>query len=219
MTTHCINLTSAESLGFVNKRVSILWRPVKGAPCNPEAYLLGVHKGIWGIHADVNRDDGVFRVKQPYQPGDVLIGREAWQYYDTDGQSVVGICYKASFNPKVDGSAEDQEAVKWFDVSYDIAFTCGSIIDYMEVMGESWRSAATMPRWAARHRHVIKSVGVKRCQDVTYGEMIDSGYGEPDVTEQGTERLVNVAYTFRNANKKAWDANLWMWMYEVEEAT
>ena len=48
-------------------------REVKGAPTNTESYLLGVHQGVWGIHADVEKDDGVWRGKCPFgQPGDQL---------------------------------------------------------------------------------------------------------------------------------------------------
>jgi hypothetical protein len=172
MSEHCINLTSHESLGFVNKRVSILWRPVKGAPCNPEAYLLGVHKSIWGIHADVNRDDGVFRVKQPYQPGDVLISDE-------------GVLLHEGYPP-------------------------------------------------IRSMRVIKSVSVKRCQDVTEQEASRScepipvpGCGVDDQWCHGScKRHGHCTYLAggRKAFKamidarypKAWDANLWMWRYEVE---
>lgn len=243
--THCINLTSHESLGFVNKRVSIIWRPVHnpaeykrhtiapqerlGHPKKHDAPYVDAYcsekktlenpRGMsrdWHWWDEYDRCGDLFAVC-PYQPGDVLIGREAWALYQTinyirryDGAA----CYDPSdglATYKVDGYENID------DLKTHIRLMSGCDLEAILVHGDTWRSAATMPSWAARHRHVVKSVSVKRCQDVTYSEMIDSGYGEPAVTEQGTERLVNVAYTFRKANEKAWDANLWLWRYEVGE--
>lgn len=54
-------------------------RPVKGAPTNPEAYLLGLYKptATWGIHADIDKDGGVWRGHCPFgQPNDRLWVKE-----------------------------------------------------------------------------------------------------------------------------------------------
>lgn len=229
MKTHCINLTPHESLGFVNKRVSILWRPVEPQPPTWIDEFVPSASGDFLSRGPFIQDpDGFFNNGKPFsvrmsdkaykcpygKPGDVLIGREAWGYAGGDEylyQMEIGsVGYKA-------------------DAETDIRYAGGYI------PGGKWRSAATMPRWAARHRHVIKSVSVKRCQDVTEQEASKScepipvpGCGVDDQWCHGScKRHGHCTYLAggRKAFKamidarypKAWGANLWMWRYEVVE--
>lgn len=251
MKTHCINLSSHESLGFVNKRVSIIWRPVhnpteykrhtiapqeeRGDPKKHDAPYVDAYcsekktlenpRGMsrnWHWWDEYDRCGDLFAVC-PYQPGDVLIGREAWS-----PKHVKCNCYEQPCD------------CCYIDVEYHAD---GAVIRYDEWdISEGWEfpraakvgnlSAATMPRWAARHRHVIKSVSVKRCQDVTEEEAIASGVhkvkdccyvikGDPS-DRAGichTSPWTPFALMMQRRHPKQWDANDWMWRYEVEEAT
>jgi hypothetical protein len=225
MSEHCINLSSHESRGFVNKRVSIIWRTVEPQP------VLIDPRGRWAFHPDhTPKDDHDWYVSwwkkayeqpelinryAPYQPGDVLIGREAWQ-----------ICEKRELIP-----GEFTKQSQWnrsMYVVYRATVPSETHPHHPEWGKQVWRSSTTMPSWAARHRHVIKSVSVKQCQDVTEAEASRSC----ERLEISPATIDGVAVhpmtsTYQDAFKamiekrypKAWDANLWMWRYEVEEAT
>lgn len=280
MKTHCINLSSHESLGFVNKRVSIIWRPVhnpteykrhtiapqeeRGDPKKHDAPYVDAYcsekktlenpRGMsrnWHWWDEYDRCGDLFAVC-PYQPGDVLIGREAWQIrrWISDGGEVQ-VFYKADppdkywSLPVLAHEYDYEEAEQWVDRDFEKHVmclpSCRLVKDDDVEGGEryewdnaelSWRSAATMPRWAARHRHVIKSVSVKRCQDVTEQEAMASGVhkvkdccyvikGDPS-DRAGichTSPWTPFALMMQRRHPKQWDANDWMWRYEVEEAT
>jgi len=213
MTTHCINLTSHESLGFVNKRVSILWRPVNHQPVHAHLWYCIQGKACFTNNPHQGEKDHGPEIHAPYQPGDVLIGREAFSFDHYNLYPGYPIVYRADYatgtEPETEGGKTwSPEQKAWYPFR--------------------WRSAATMPSWAARHRHVIKSVSVKRCQDVTEAEASRSCERlEISPATIGGVAVHPMTSTYQAAFKamidarypKAWDENLWMWRYEVEEAT
>jgi hypothetical protein len=216
MKTHCINLTPHESLGFVNKRVSIIWRPVEPQPLGEVTSAVYWSDGLWRIYhepapnilkdgSQAGRVVGL-RLKSPCgKPGDVLIGREAWQIYHMTGC----VIYKAD----IDECGQCPATTPFGDKIF------------VTPKGP-WQSASTMPAKYARHRHIIKSVSVKRCQDVTEAEASKSCERlEISPATVGGVAVHPMTSTYQAAFKamidarypKAWDANLWMWGYEVEE--
>lgn len=233
MKTRVINLTAHEAAGF-QRGATVFVRECKVQPPNHDSLQVGIivsstdrrERGKFtfgwidphGSCFTIRGRESKLYVKAPWDIGDLIIGREAWQIYDTDGLSTVGICYKASYNPFATGSAESQGAVKWFDVSPEIADGAKRTIEHMEVMGESWRSAAVMPQWAARVRRIVTAVSLKRCQELTEGEIEAAGYdGDCPVGHIPSYQAGKHTYHFAQANAKMWAENKFVWVTSVKE--
>lgn len=198
-------------------------RVVKGAPANPEAYVLGIYQGTWGIHADVERDDGVWRGRCPYgQPGDRLWVRETWYCDD----------YRVQSGPYL--QPHD------FDVAEERAtggmvYAADGLTPY-EAEQPVWRPSIHMPRWACRLVLEITDVRVQRLQAINYEDAIAEGIPDPatcaafphHMTETPEQFARRKAYPQRSfaelwdsingKSPTSWCANPWVWVVEFRKA-
>lgn len=169
-------------------RKTVTRRVVKGAPTNRESYVLGIHKGTWGIHADVEKDEGVWRGECPYgQPGDRLWLREAWQAWtEFDGMPPRAIPEDSGINYLADGNVWDARK----------------------------RPSMFMPRWASRITLEVKSVRVERLQAITEAEAIAEGF---DMSKWKARRDFIYLWDQLNADRGyGWLSNPWVWRVEFE---
>lgn len=196
-------------------------RVVKGAPINRGSYLLGVYQGTWGIHADVDKEGGLWRGQCPYgQPGDRLWVREAHL-----------------LDPPIDGT--------WPSVGDSFASVSDIPERYRDprhvlyradgkLTGEwRWRPSIHMPRWASRITLEVTDVRVERLQDITEADAIVEGIerdeNHPELWKRGPLRndLIPTPWTgfprlaFQSLweginGTDSWDANPWIWVVEFK---
>lgn len=134
--------------------------------------------------ATIDRDQVFFEYEStldlvipPYAPGDLLWARETWWRGEYD------------FTPD-DPKGTPPEASLFYRA--------------VGVRRISWKSPVTMPRWASRMTLRVRSVAVKRVQDITADEAIDTGAYSTNET---------FVECFGPA---AWDANPWCAFVAVE---
>jgi len=181
-------------------------RVMKDAPLGAAAYCLGVYKGVWGIHEDVNRDEGVHRFKCPYGvPGDRLWVRETWA------------------PSKALDDVPTMRLASGFPCEYRAG---GTSIDGLERLVErgGWRPSIFMPRKASRILLEVTEVRVERLQ----------GISEADAMAEGVERIElgpfqvaglpvhPMTSSYKEAFEKLWEtingkrapwaSNPWVWV-------
>lgn len=176
-------------------------RVVKHAPLLSTSYLLGVHKGVWGIHADVEQDGGVWRGKCPYgSVGDRIWVRETWRPTAVSNGLGTQITYMA-----------DQRS-SWKNGSG------------LSIASDKQRPSIRMPRWASRITLEITDVRVQRLHQISEedskAEGVDPGCltcGENCVRAGGCG-YCRPAYRdsfcglWKEINgPESWDVNPWIW--------
>ncbi len=120
-------------------------------------------------------------IKCPYgKPGDRLWVRETWNEYECredgyDDDFKVAVCYKASYDEQLDGSAEMQGAVKWYEVDEIIFDKFFHKIEQYEICGDKWHPSIHMPRWASRITLEVTNVRVERVQSISEEDAIAEG--------------------------------------------
>lgn len=195
-------------------------RIVKGAPINPGAYLLGLHapSGVWGIHADVNHDEGVWRGKCPFGfPGHRLWVRETWAtdlHNEQDSPSrIKELCEDAGY--RVDPG--HPAGPIWYQ-SDGAVRRWGGI--YVDVQGR-WRPSIHMPRWASRITLEITNIRVERLQEIS----------EEDAQAEGFRKAHLHGYLWTTAKSEfldgwnrihgpgSWELNPWVWVVEFKRIT
>lgn len=131
MKTRCINLKQSEVLGLLDGSITALWRPVKDQSMG----IIVTSRGFKPLVL-ANRNNKVAEIHCPYgQPGDVLIGREAFRQLYAGGVTLGGRpAYRADIGR--DGNADKVQ----------------------NSPGMSWRSAAQMPAALSRIRRELVSV-------------------------------------------------------------
>ncbi len=125
---------------LLDGRKSVTRRVVKPQPTNPRFNNIG-----W-----LGWDDGHgYKMRQPYQPGDILYVRETWAECEDTG----GYLYRAwpRFEPK-----DEDEAMKR--------------------LGLKWRPSIHMPKEAARLFLRVTGVWVERLHDMTANQAMDEGF-------------------------------------------
>lgn len=135
---------------------------------------------IWGAISG----KGEYCWKSPYQPGQIIYGREPWMrapnLNNAYGQPMEPIKYKASVTAQ-----------------------------YIEEWSSRWSSAAAMPKEAARIFLRIESVSVKRCQDVTQSDALSMvevlDFPKPIESFQ--------SYYISRFGQESWDNNDWIWLF------
>ena len=174
-------------------RKTLTRRLVKPQPTNPRFNNIG-----W-----LGWDDGHgYKMRQPYQPGDILYVRETW----AENPMVNGYAYKAWFNTE-NGDAE--KADKLFE----------------------WRPSIHMPKEAARLFLRVTDVQVERLQEITTAECVREGIPRKSLAEVGEAFTIGqFSDLWDSTIKKAdlstcgWNANPWVWVIRFkrigkEEAT
>ena len=162
MAEHIICLSDLESRGGA----TLIVRPVmpqpeaiKGTP------YLDPGTGEWCMGGYYIGDTPVCEVLGHHPlgvPGDVLLGKEAWQAFAIRYDEYHGEYYDEPWDGEV--LQEDLEEKLFLD----FRATCTE--------GPApWRSPVTMPRWAIRWRRTVVEAGVMRVHDLTYDQMVSTG--------------------------------------------
>jgi hypothetical protein len=197
-------------------------RIIKGAPTNKESYLLGLYRPTmtWGIHRDVEADDGAWKSQCPFgQPGDRLWVRECHMNW-------------WSLNP------ENPEGPRVF--SHVAAYRADG---YELEAGEKWIPSIHMLRAACRIVLEIVSVRVERlneiseedalaegitCQKVITGAYYAAGHhevtgdryfyegGSDEGYESAGDAFAELWESVYGAG--SWAANQWVWVVEFKVA-
>lgn len=170
MAERFINLRTWEVRAFLAGKKTRLTRVVKPQPVEEDGIPLNVSCD-WYYPTVVDRHGEeqpaerlVFGFSTAYAgwpcplggPGDVLIGREAWQDWCPIWNGAWCGCGSADMRAKTHRPA------------------------YMATPDErevptKWRSSSTMPRWASRIRLHVEAVRVQRVQEITEEEAIAEG--------------------------------------------
>lgn len=175
-------------------------RAVKDAPLGAAAYCLGVYKGVWGIHEDVNRDEGVHRFKCPYGvPGDRLWVRETWA------------------PSRALDDVPTMRLASGFPCEYRAG---GTSIDGLERLVErgGWRPSIFMPRKASRILLEVTEVRVERLQGISEADAMAEGVDAvsmADIPRQATmSRRADFAqiWDLINGKRAPWASNPWVWV-------
>lgn len=187
------------------------------------AYVLGCHKGVWGIHRDVdsNSDGDVWRCRCPYGvPGDRLWVRETWCQKCEDGYPV----YNAENN--LDSSC------CWYradgtDVRCDDG-NGGTKFNKDGSESSPWSPSIHMPRWASRITLEITGVRVERLNEISEADAYSEGVNIPSgqsFASNGNPELRNEARcAFQSLwnsinGPGSWDANPFVWVLEFKKVT
>ena len=196
----------------------VVGRDGEQKPATREVY------GVWS-------EDGEYACKSPFgQPGDEIWGRETWQEYcpiwlgawcghgtQEDIERDHRVVYRADDPEKWLIRDTPEEAAKWGrDVSVDVIGPPAG-----------WKSPRTMPRWASRITLTIKSVRVQRVQDISEADAIAEGVDRPILSPTHIDgiRVHPMTGEYRDGFAKqfdldngpgSWDANPWVWVYQVE---
>lgn len=190
-------------------------RVVKEAPTGPAAYLLGVHQGVWGIHADVDRDDGVWRGRCPYgAPGDQLRVKEAawmWCERKPNGKTATGRD-KWHYVPM-------REAPVHYAADHP-ARPAVNIVSPNTGNQWGWRLkiGRFLPAWASRIAPEVTEVRVERLQDISEADCIAEGvevrggmFTNGSAAEFDTGRDAYRALWESINGDGSWEASPWVW--------
>lgn len=160
--------------------------------------------------------DGTW-VRSPFgQPGDRLIGKEAWRRNTFDTPD--GITYQA-------GTATGLALARWFDGTESTE--ARERIAALPRDGK-WRSAIRMPRWASRILLEIVAVRVERLQDINEADARAEGIpwsdGSPDEHGLPTRLVVAARDEYRHKweadhGPGSWGANPWVWAVEFRRVS
>jgi hypothetical protein len=158
MTTKSIALHPHEVRGLLAGTLGQIRRVVNPQPPKlsgpPQYPWFTKDQAMWPVYLNDEKTNHI--VKSPYQPGDVVAGKEKWMpFRETNGiRSRIGIKYEA------DGAkVYDERASKLWTIARN----------------NRWRSARTMPLWASRLSPAIAGVKVQRIQDATEEDAKDEG--------------------------------------------
>ena len=139
--------------------------------------------------------------KAPYQPGDILYVREAWQYlYELDGNEQIiedtGKYYYAATDTIPFDTYVDENGV-----NHDHA---------------PWRPSIHMPKEAARIWLKVTDVRVERLQDMTDDDAEAEGCFDYTSTALGFPDVWDSTIKKSDLDSYGWDANPWVWVIEFE---
>ena len=197
---------------ILDGRKTMTRRVIKPQPTNPRWNNIG-----WS-----GWDDGHgYKMRQPYQPGDILWVRETWQrnnlwYADNDYDGYMCVVYKADEHSENIFLPHDDFERHWNNMS-------GSEPD--------WHPSIYMPREAARLFLRVTDVRVERLQDISEADAVREGCRMPRLGEHVHEGMdlrmivtAQDAFTVlwdringkRDGGAYAWDKNPWVWVLSFE---
>lgn len=225
-----INLRDWEVRGLLAGRITALCRVVKPQPEHKQIHewkgktIIDQEHRMWCWKEHVfenlwdfmdNDDRQRLATYSPFgAPGDLLLGREAWQVYSYCPGEYGGI---GELGYPVDPSCGPSSAV--------------AVVYRADGEDGPWRSSTTMPDWAVRHRMTVKSVRCCRLQEVAEddakklgasyhngGTIGHSGWRPtPDFGMVGPTPVHAFAWQFQADNGRgAWEKNPWVWIAEVK---
>jgi len=182
-------------------------RAIKAAPTGSSAYLLGLHQptGMWGIHANVERDDGVWRGRCPYgAPGDRLWVRETFA--------------------KIDGQTQP-----WIETDYRATYTRGDRLGDTLGIKKRWTPAIHMPRAASRITLEVTEIRVERLQNISEADARAEGVNlQPRLTgyskdggcrwEPEDPRTAYCSLWESINGPGSWESNPWVWVVSFKRA-
>jgi len=140
--------------------------------------------------------DGIWSLKSPYVPGDLLYVRETW-----------------ATDVPIDEAKRQAEDVFGTNGVY---FRADLI---HENTGLTWRPSIHMPKWASRIWLRVTDVRVERVQEITPHDALKEGViAHPYVDDCPPDsRLVKAfGVLWELAYPGSWDRNDWIWVYEFK---
>jgi len=195
-------------------------RVVKGAPANSDAYVLGVHKGVWGIHEDVEKDGGVWRGQCPHgQPGERLWVRESFwmaQRYSygtyPSGEPVEAGPPKSRMCHPIRYVA-DGDPPNTPNKSYPSGLRNGALAAPDPYAKWFKHPSIHLPRKLSRITLEITDVRVERLSEISEADAEAEGPTRKNCGQLGTELWSSA---FRNLwidinGHGSWKANPWVW--------
>jgi hypothetical protein len=185
-------------------------RVVKGAPVGPDSYVLGIYKGVWGIHANLDAP-AAFRARCPYgEAGTRLWVRETCRAVERpDGQDGVAYAADDAFVP-IDDTHEAAKA--WIKLNA-----------YRGQEGTTV-PAIHMPRWASRITLEVTDVRIERLHQLTaldaFAEGIqgagDGGFQSDAAghhySADPVEAFAGLWESLTGPHGYGWDANPFCWI-------
>ena len=228
MSERSIIWTAEEVRAYLAGRKTQHRIPIKGAPVNPEAYLLGVHKGVWGIHSDPVAVAGVWRGKCPMgETGGKVWVRENYTYWERE-ESIHPLPEESleKYAERITHNGEDY--IKYLADEQLVSFSEWPSIHaiFSHCVGRFDRTipAATMPHWASRITLDPVTIRVERVQDISISDVDEEGvvwmwyYNLlPDLHMDGSDSRTIAKfreYWRAKHGPESWNANPWVWVAE-----
>lgn len=228
MKERAINLRDWEVRAFLAGIKSIIARPIVPKPVircaggwyisiekKPEAYRAYSHRPTEDDLTDYVA--GIIRYA-PYQPGDVLWGRETWAAIWPDRCSD-GRIYD---DDHVDGRPiRDNECVIEYRADTQNVHPGGWPDDAEPGECPRWRPSTHMPRWASRITCTVTNVSALRVADLRDDELRGMGTTEPDDVDAAHRALFdlywNQDWPLQPHYLDPSGINEWAWLYEVTQ--
>ena len=197
MTDRPLDLRPHEVRAALDGRLSLIVRPLKPQPWNPERESDPDFEG-WKSHEVFQNQCRRGMMPHVFGIGTTLWCREAWRFH-----SIANLC-KPSIMQATDGRQYEADGKRTGDLSSNGGFIPGRL-----------RSSIAMPRWASRLTLTVSDMDVKRVQEVRRGDAMESGCPFPNLAGGPDPR-----HWFRNRwltahGSDAWDRNLWCAFYSV----
>ncbi|NNW55472.1 MULTISPECIES: hypothetical protein [unclassified Roseobacter] len=234
MTDHPLDLRPHEVRASLDGRLSLIVRPLKPQPWNPERESDPDFEG-WKSHEVFQNQCRRGMMSHVFGIGTTLWCREAWRvgawHYNN---ATVALDY-------VDGPRKEWLEVDDIDQFHRLlnqshenmrrAGVSLSDLGYRETL---WRPSITLPRWASRLTLTVKGVDVKRVQEIGEKEAVEAGvtlcpHRRPDYrVELPTPNYLGADAVDANKARScfkslwnaahgpdAWDRNPWCAFYSV----
>jgi hypothetical protein len=207
MTYKSIIQSTSEVKAFLNKQRTMFMLPTKdncleligyqyveNSPTYPEMWKGKKSEPYTGWVAKFSNLPIAMPRTPPFTPGQIVWVKEAWQHTGAYYIHKADCAYSNWVKILDDGSWEEtEEKIKW-------------------------NPAQTMPIEASRLWLQIETVSAKRIQQVTEEEAKAMGcdYTWCTYTDGSNQGYGSRVETIRSLYPKAWEANLWHWMYGVK---
>lgn len=168
-----------------------------------------------GTFFDKNHDKyfGEKFIKKPYQTGDILYVREAWNkgYFENSDSEYSNECWFE------EASVQDGGYLKALTTYvYRADFKRQDEIN----LGMKWRPSIHMPKEAVRIFLKVTGIRVERLRDMVLADVFIEGVQETDAYEKTWDnwhKLWNRNIKKSDIYKYGWEANPWVWVIKFEK--